>query len=50
MLTESMISPQDLDMLRISDDPEEICTLVTQAHHASFHMDDNDPHREKSIR
>ena len=50
MLVRGMISPQDLDLLRLSDDPEEICKLVTQSHRASFHMDDNDPHREKSIR
>ncbi len=50
MLAEGMVSPQDLDMLRISDDPAEICKLVTEAHHASYHMDDDDPHREKSIR
>lgn len=50
MLTHGNISPQDLDLLYISDDPEEICTLVTQAYRSSFHMQDDDPNREKSIR
>ena len=50
MLARGMISPHELDLLRISDDPEEICHLVTQAYRASFHMDNNDPHRETSIR
>jgi uncharacterized protein (TIGR00730 family) len=50
MLAEEKVTPQDLDLLRISDDPEEICTIVSEAHHASFHMEDDDPKREKSIR
>jgi uncharacterized protein (TIGR00730 family) len=50
MLTHGTISPQDLDLLYISDNPEEICTLVTQAYRASFHMRDDDSNREKSIR
>jgi hypothetical protein len=50
MLTHHNISPQDLDMLHICDDPEEICQLVSQAYHASFNMNDNDPNREQSIR
>lgn len=50
MLVDEKISPQDLDLLRISDDPEEICKIVTQAYRAGFHMDDDDRSREKSIR
>jgi uncharacterized protein (TIGR00730 family) len=50
MLPAGNISPQDLDLLRISDDPEEICHLVTQAYRATFHSDNDDPHRETSIR
>ena len=50
MLAHGNISPQDLDLLYISDDPGEICTLVTQAYRASFHMRHNDPNQEKSIR
>ena len=50
MLPAGNISPQDLDLLYISDDPEEICKLVSAAYHASFHTEDDDPDREKSIR
>jgi hypothetical protein len=50
MLTHGTISAQDLDLLYISDDPAEICTLVTQAYRAGFHMRDDDSNREKSIR
>jgi len=50
MLTHGNISPQDLDLLYISDDPQEICHLVTKAYRASYHMKGDDPNREKSIR
>ncbi|HLI71263.1 MAG TPA: TIGR00730 family Rossman fold protein [Ktedonobacteraceae bacterium] len=50
MLHHNNISPQDLDLLTISDDPEEICKLVTEAYRASFHMNDDNTGREKSIR
>jgi uncharacterized protein (TIGR00730 family) len=50
MLPAGNISPQDLDLLYISDDPEEICKLVSAAYRAGYHMDDDDPKREKSIR
>lgn len=50
MLAEGMVSPQDLDLLRISDDPAEICQWVTEAHRATYQLNDNDPYREKSIR
>ena len=48
MLPRATISPQDLNLLRISDDPEEICKLVRDAYHASFNL--SDPNREQSIR
>lgn len=48
MLPRGTISPQDLDLLHISDDPEEICKLVREAHQASFNL--NEPNREQSIR
>ncbi|HEY0755653.1 MAG TPA: TIGR00730 family Rossman fold protein [Ktedonobacteraceae bacterium] len=48
MLPRNTISPQDLDLLRVSDDPEEICNLVRDAYHASFNL--SDPNREQSIR
>ncbi len=48
MLPRNTISPQDLNLLRISDDPEEICKLVRDAYHASFNA--SDPNQEQSIR
>lgn len=48
MLPRNTISPQDLSLLRISDDPEEICRLVREAYHASFNA--SEPNREQSIR
>jgi uncharacterized protein (TIGR00730 family) len=50
MLPAGNISPQDLDLLYISDDPEEICKLVNAAYHSGYHMEDDDSDREKSIR
>jgi uncharacterized protein (TIGR00730 family) len=50
MLAEGNISPQDMNLLRISDDPEEICKIVTEAYHAGYHMDNNGTKREQSIR
>jgi uncharacterized protein (TIGR00730 family) len=50
MLASSKIAPQDLDLLHISDDPEEICQIVTRAYRAGYHMDNDNPNREKSIR
>lgn len=50
MLAEGKVSPRDLDLLKISDDPKEICRLVTEAHRSSFYMEDDDSNREKSIR
>lgn len=48
MLTRNTVSPHDLELLHVSDDPEEICKLVREAYHASFNW--NDPNREQSIR
>ncbi len=50
MLSHNTISSHDMDLLCISDDPEEICKLIIEAYSASFHMNDDDPGREKSIR
>lgn len=50
MLAGGMVSPQDLDLIRISDDPAEICQWVTEAHRATYQINDDDPYREKSIR
>jgi uncharacterized protein (TIGR00730 family) len=48
MLPRGTISPQDLNLLRISDNPEEICNWVREAYHSSFNV--SDPNREQSIR
>ena len=50
MLPAHKIAQHDLELLRISDDPAEICQIVTDAYKASFHTDEDDPKREKSIR
>lgn len=50
MLPRGMVSAQDVELLHISDDPAEICQLVTEAYKTSFHSDENNPGREKSIR
>jgi uncharacterized protein (TIGR00730 family) len=48
MVPRNTVSPQDLNLLRICDDPEEICKLVCAGYHASFNV--SDPNREQSIR
>lgn len=50
MLPGGKISPQDLDLLRISDDPQEICAMVTETYRSTYHPDEDDPNIEKSIR
>jgi uncharacterized protein (TIGR00730 family) len=49
MLTEGKISPEDLDLLCVSDDPQEICRLVRESYE-SYRREREDPNREKSIR
>src|SRR5260370_30232319 len=50
MLNGNKISAHDLDLLRISDDAEEICDIVCGAYQENHHMEKQDPNREKSIR
>lgn len=50
MLAEEKVSVDDVTLLRISDDPEEICRMVCEAYQENYHMEKHDPHREKSIR
>jgi uncharacterized protein (TIGR00730 family) len=50
MLAEEKVSVDDVALLRISDDPEEICRMVCEAYQENYHMEKHDPHREKSIR
>lgn len=48
MLPRNMISPQELQLLHVSDDPAEICQLICDAYHATFNL--SDPDHEHSIR
>ena len=50
MLAEEKVSVDDVTLLRISDDPKEICRMVCEAYQENYHMEKHDPHREKSIR
>jgi len=50
MLAEEKVSVEDVALLRISDDPEEICTIVSSAYQENYHLEKHDPNREKSIR
>ncbi len=50
MLADGKISLDDLNLLQMSDDPEEICKLVCDAYQASSVLEKEDIKREKSIR
>ncbi len=55
MLATGKISSEDVALLRVSDDPQEICTWVCEAYEAyqeSYHLEQEKPngHREQSIR
>ncbi|MBE3560034.1 MAG: TIGR00730 family Rossman fold protein [Ktedonobacteraceae bacterium] len=50
MLIEEKISPVDMDLLRMSDNPEEICQLVCEAYRHTYLLEKEDPNREKTIR
>ena len=50
MLAEEKVSVDDVTLLRISDDPEEICKIVCDAYQKSNYLEKQDLHREKSIR
>ncbi len=50
MLAEEKVSVEDVALLRISDDPEEICAIVSGAYQENYHLEKHDPNREKSIR
>jgi uncharacterized protein (TIGR00730 family) len=49
MLAEGKIFPEDADLLRVSNDPQEICRLVREAYE-NYRREREDPNREKSIR
>jgi predicted Rossmann-fold nucleotide-binding protein len=50
MLSEGKISPKDLKLLYVSDDPQEICDLVCKAYKSNYRLEKENPNREKSIR
>jgi uncharacterized protein (TIGR00730 family) len=50
MLDEEKVSVDDVALLRISDDPQEICDIVCDAYRENHHLEKQDPNREKSIR
>ncbi len=52
MLTTNKVGAEDVKLLRLSDDPQEICDLVIEAHQASYRQEREHPHgyREQSIR
>src|SRR5256886_15198158 len=52
MLAEEKVSVDDVTLLRISDDPEEICRMVCEAYEEGYRQERENParHREQSIR
>jgi len=50
MLEEEKVSGDDVALLRISDDPQEICDIVCDAYRENHHVEKQNPNREKSIR
>ncbi|GCE31796.1 cytokinin riboside 5'-monophosphate phosphoribohydrolase [Dictyobacter alpinus] len=50
MLDEGNISAKDLDLLRVSDDPQEICDLVCDTYQNNIRLERINRHRETSIR
>src|SRR5947207_15781176 len=50
MLEEEKVSEDDVALLRISDDPQEICDIVCDAYRENHHVEKQNPNREKSIR
>src|SRR6266705_2947874 len=52
MLSTEKILPEDAGLLRLSDDPQEICKIVIEAYQESYRQERANPsaHREQSIR
>jgi uncharacterized protein (TIGR00730 family) len=52
MLASEKISPGDAGLLRLCDDPQEICKIVIEAYQESYHQERLNPagHREQLIR
>jgi len=52
MLASEKIFPEDAGLLRLSDDPQEICKIVIEAYQEDYYQERANPadHREQSIR
>jgi uncharacterized protein (TIGR00730 family) len=50
MLIEGTVSPEDLHLLRVCDDPAEICCIVSEAYGHNNTLEKGDNDRETSIR
>ena len=52
MLASEKIFPEDAGLLRLSDDPQEICNIVIEAYQEDYYQERANPgdHREQSIR
>src|SRR5207253_5554116 len=51
LLALGTVNEEDLKLLYVSDDPKEICRIVTEAYQESYRQDStHDDHREQSIR
>ena len=52
MLSSEKIFPEDAGLLRLSDDPQEICKIVIEAYQEDYYQERANPgdHREQSIR
>lgn len=52
MIQQGTVNEEDILLLKLSDDPREICRLVTEAYQESYRQDRTRPtdHREQSIR
>ena len=52
MLTTGKVHPEDVNLLLLSDDPQEICKIVIEAYERGYRQERENParHREQSIR
>ena len=52
MLRSSKISTGDINLLRVSDDPQEICKIVCEAHKENYRLEGEhlQSYQHKSIR
>jgi len=53
MLCEGTVSEEDISLMRLSDDPEEICQIITESYQESYRQDktgSSNGYRDQSIR